>query len=162
MRLSDDRIETLGIDIETAVYHSCSVSWKNKMLIFGGSANEKRQIAEIKDCKITKVGELDFDLDFGTCTGKLHQLFIIDEISQFMQPTPELDTVTQSMSVSTTVTTTTQHVTSQFHLKTHLKKSQPQHTIITEAGLHHQVVIFFKMDRLALKIHLEFSKKIVS
>ena len=67
-------VETLKIDMESTVYHSCSVSWKNKMLIFGGTAYEKRQIAEVKDCKLTKVGELHFDLDFGTCTGMLHRL----------------------------------------------------------------------------------------
>ena len=70
-------IETLEMDIESTVYHSCSVSWKNKMFIFGGTAYEKRQIAQIEDCKLKKVGELQFDLDFGTCTGKLRGIYAL-------------------------------------------------------------------------------------
>ena len=51
----------------TEAYHSCSVTFQNRMLIFGGHDN-KRQISEIIECGIYRVGDLKFDFNYGACT----------------------------------------------------------------------------------------------
>ena len=53
--------------LETQVFWSCSVQWQNQMMVFGG-VGVKRQISEVTDCGLTRVGTLEFDLDSGACT----------------------------------------------------------------------------------------------
>ena len=48
-------------------YHSCSLTYQNRMLIFGGH-DHKRQISEIIECGIYRVGDLKFDFTYGACT----------------------------------------------------------------------------------------------
>ena len=52
---------------DTEVYNSCSLLFNDKMYIFGGY-NEMRQISEIKDCGLKRIGNLEFDFDGGACT----------------------------------------------------------------------------------------------
>ena len=49
-------------DDETEVIGSCSVIWQNENYLFGGwSDNKIRQIAKIDKCRLTRIGELDFE-----------------------------------------------------------------------------------------------------
>ena len=64
-------------EYQTAVYHSCSVQWKNQMIVFGGSGEHKRQISQVINCQLVQTGQLMFDLDFGTCTiGSKDRIFV--------------------------------------------------------------------------------------
>merc|ERR1712142_830279 len=57
---------TIGDDTE--VYDSCSVVYLGHMYIFGGDKKTK-QISEIKkgECSLNRIGDLDFDMNTGTC-----------------------------------------------------------------------------------------------
>ena len=50
----------------TEVRSSCSIVWLGRMFVFGGF-NYKRQISLVDECKLTKKGELPFDMFLGTC-----------------------------------------------------------------------------------------------
>ena len=58
----------IGFNFEsgTEVRSSCSIVWHGKMFVFGGF-NLKRQISVVDECKLTKKGELPFDMSLGTC-----------------------------------------------------------------------------------------------
>ena len=45
---------------------SCSIVWRGKMFVLGGRKYE-RQISVVDDCKLTKKGELSFDMNTGAC-----------------------------------------------------------------------------------------------
>ena len=45
---------------------SCSIVWRGKMFVFGGHKYE-RQISVVDECKLTKKGELSFDMNTGAC-----------------------------------------------------------------------------------------------
>ena len=51
---------------ETEAFGSCSVKFENEMLIFGGR-NEPRQISRIDDCRVKRIGTLEFDFFYGAC-----------------------------------------------------------------------------------------------
>ena len=57
------------LDSNTEVGASCSIVWKSKMYIFGGS-NYKRQISAVENCKLAAVGQLNFDMVFGACASR--------------------------------------------------------------------------------------------
>ena len=48
------------------VDRSCGVTYQNKHLIFGGKVN-KRQILQVDECGLTKLGNLPFDHMLGAC-----------------------------------------------------------------------------------------------
>ena len=48
------------------VDRSCGVTYQNKHLIFGGKVN-KRQILQVDECGLIKLGSLPFDLCIGAC-----------------------------------------------------------------------------------------------
>ena len=48
------------------VDRSCGVTYQNKHLIFGGKVN-KRQILQVDECGLTKLGNLPFDHNQGAC-----------------------------------------------------------------------------------------------
>ena len=52
---------------ETEVYVSCSVTYRNKFYVYGGS-DQKRQISEVKQCELKRIGTLDFDHKYGSCS----------------------------------------------------------------------------------------------
>ena len=54
----------------------CSVAHKNRMWVIGGQYIWKRQVSEVTDCAVRKVGELDFDLLFGSCASAHDQLYL--------------------------------------------------------------------------------------
>ena len=54
-------------DCHTEAYASCSISWKNEMIIFGGYT-ERRQISRLEDFKLKRIGSLNFDFFFGACS----------------------------------------------------------------------------------------------
>ena len=51
----------------SGLQNACSVAHNNKMWVFGGVQNYKRQVLEVTDCEVQKVGELDFDFSYGSC-----------------------------------------------------------------------------------------------
>ena len=53
-------------DDDTEVYSSCSVQWRNRMIVFGGY-DKMRQISEVKSCRLTRIGTLAFELNGGAC-----------------------------------------------------------------------------------------------
>ena len=48
------------------VDRSCGVTYQNKHLIFGGNVN-KRQILQVDECGLIKLGSLPFDHRLGAC-----------------------------------------------------------------------------------------------
>ena len=50
------------------VYLSCSVTYRGKFYIFGGSEQNSRQIIEVKGCSLSRIGTLDFDHYIGACS----------------------------------------------------------------------------------------------
>ena len=55
-------------DDDTDVFTSCSVQWHGRMIVFGGTYDKKRQISEVKSCRLTRIGTLEFNLHVGACT----------------------------------------------------------------------------------------------
>ena len=51
---------------ETEAHNSCSILWLGQMFVFGGD-KYKRQISVVERCKLTKKGELPFDMVSGAC-----------------------------------------------------------------------------------------------
>ena len=49
---------------KTEVHGSCSITWQNKMYVFGGITN-KEQISVIDKCELTSIGELQFKMTQG-------------------------------------------------------------------------------------------------
>ena len=58
---------TMSFDKETQISYSCAVTFRNRFYVFGGQ-KYKRQISEVKECKLTKIGNLDFEHSFGACS----------------------------------------------------------------------------------------------
>ena len=54
-------------EAETSVLRSCSLVWENKPYIFGGSGPSMRQISRLDNCKLSRVGTLDFNFEEGGC-----------------------------------------------------------------------------------------------
>ena len=57
----------LSFGEDTEVHKSCSVTFRNRNYVFGG-VNHRRQISEVKNCELKRIGSLDFDHFFGTCS----------------------------------------------------------------------------------------------
>ena len=51
---------TMSFGRETEVYHSCSVTYRNRFYIFGGN-ERRRQISEVTHCELKRIGTLGFD-----------------------------------------------------------------------------------------------------
>ena len=49
------------------VDHSCTLIFKNEVYIFGGG-DRKRQISQVSDCRLTRIGSLTFDFTSRACT----------------------------------------------------------------------------------------------
>ena len=64
-RSDSDIVMSFGTGTE--VFNSCSVSFRNKFYVFGGR-DETRQISEVAQCQLRRVGTLDFDHYFAACT----------------------------------------------------------------------------------------------
>jgi len=62
--VDDDINFTFGVN--TQVHGSCAASWFNRMFVFGG-LNQKRQMSEVQDCKLKRIGDLDFGFVGGGC-----------------------------------------------------------------------------------------------
>ena len=52
---------------ETQVSGSCSVTYRNRFYVFGGW-NQKRQISEVAQCELKRIGTLGFDHDEAACS----------------------------------------------------------------------------------------------
>ena len=52
---------------ETSAFGSCSVRWKNQMVIFGGDS-KTRVISRLDGYRLNKIGSLSFDFRHGSCT----------------------------------------------------------------------------------------------
>lgn len=62
----EERDFHFAFDKGTEVYHSCAVTWRNQQFIFGGY-NEPNQIAKLESCRLTRIGTLPFDHNYGGC-----------------------------------------------------------------------------------------------
>ena len=58
---------TISFGKGTDVSYSCSVTFHNRFYVFGGE-NEKRQISEVTQCELRRIGSLDFDHDSVACS----------------------------------------------------------------------------------------------
>ena len=65
---------------QTEIYKSCSLLWRNKIMVFGG-VNESRQISTIDQCSLTRVGKLEFSFNYGACTSAHDQIYLCFGIS---------------------------------------------------------------------------------
>jgi len=55
---------TFGVNTE--VHQSCAAALFDRMFVFGGY-NQKRQMSEVQDCKLKRIGDLDFNFVAGGC-----------------------------------------------------------------------------------------------
>ena len=66
-------IYKFGFGQGASVYASCSMTYKNEFLIFGGDTGyhqgDARQISKVIGCRLQRVGTLAFDMRMGACTG---------------------------------------------------------------------------------------------
>ena len=54
---------------KTSVYQSCSITFKNQFLVFGGAkGDDRRQISRLSGCDLRRIGTLEFDHQVGACT----------------------------------------------------------------------------------------------
>ena len=53
--------------VKTDAYQSCSLTWNNKLFIFGG-AYERKQISRLDGYKLNRIGSLFFDHQYGACS----------------------------------------------------------------------------------------------
>ena len=60
---------------ETEVHGSCSVTYQNRFYMFGGK-KQKRQISEVTECEVKRIGSLDFDHSEGACSDNDHEIFL--------------------------------------------------------------------------------------
>ena len=58
---------TMKFGENTEVWHSCSVTFRNRFYVFGGG-NQKRQISEVTKCGLSRIGSLNFDHENGACS----------------------------------------------------------------------------------------------
>ena len=65
---------TFGQDTE--VYHSCSVTLRDELFIFGGM-DDSRQITKLNGCKLERVGTLSFSHFAGACAVVNDNLFVL-------------------------------------------------------------------------------------
>ena len=57
----------MSLEENTEVYGSCSVTYRNKYYVFGGKV-KMRQISEVAECKLRRIGSLDFDHSWAACS----------------------------------------------------------------------------------------------
>ena len=62
----DKRDSYFEFDSGTEAYHSCAITWQNQQFIFGGY-NQPTQIAKLELCRLTHIGDLPFDHNYGGC-----------------------------------------------------------------------------------------------
>ena len=60
---------------------SCSLNFQNRILFFGSGRysrgqDTQRQIAEIIDCQVKKIGSLVFPFSYGLCTTNSKEIFL--------------------------------------------------------------------------------------
>ena len=71
-----EELACIDRDNTTDVYGSCSINWNNQLFIFGGS-NDTRQISRLSGHKLERVGSLDSDHRFGTCSVMANKLIYL-------------------------------------------------------------------------------------
>lgn len=54
------------IDDDTEVERSCSLTWHNKLYVFGGK-RQKKQISRVDSCGLHRIGSLAFEHVYGDC-----------------------------------------------------------------------------------------------
>ena len=60
------------INLNTEVYHSCSLTWRGEHYVFGGH-RMRQQIAKIHDCALMKIGKLQHNFIEGACSNVADQ-----------------------------------------------------------------------------------------
>ena len=61
------KLDCFEPESETEAYYSCSITWTNKLYIFGGHIDQ-RQISRLDGYHLKRIGTLDFDHYLGGCT----------------------------------------------------------------------------------------------
>ena len=69
----------------TNVEYSCSVTWQNRMIVYGGWGEYQYQISEVNDCTLKMIGKLPFIHLYGSCTVADQQIYLC--FSQFPSET---------------------------------------------------------------------------
>ena len=67
-------------DSSTIAFHSCSLSWKNQLHIFGGNP-EKRQISRLRGYKLERIGDLSFDHYHGACSSVANEIYLCFDLN---------------------------------------------------------------------------------
>ena len=68
-------------EYKTQAQGSCSIVWQSKMYIFGGNSYQ-RQISVVDQCKLTSIGELQFNMNDGACAQRDNtEVFICFEVA---------------------------------------------------------------------------------
>ena len=71
----NDVADCFEYDEKTEIYGACSVSWQNKMHLFGGNI-EKKQISRLDDFKLTFLKSLSFEHQSGACSVIRNQIVL--------------------------------------------------------------------------------------
>ena len=73
------------LKLEHPTHKGCSISWENKMHIYGGSHSAKpRQILRLDGYVLQSIGNLNFDFVRGACTTIPDQMIILCFGSRFI------------------------------------------------------------------------------
>ena len=82
----------IGMTFEpgTELQGSCSIVWRGKAFVFGGfdhfEHQYQRQISIVNECKLTRKGELPFDMKDGACAQRDNrELFICFESKSYLK-----------------------------------------------------------------------------
>ena len=66
---------SIGFTVNHQNFRSCSLTWKNRHLIFGGN-DSKKQIVEVIGCNTTRIGSLEFEFENGICCTAQDQIYL--------------------------------------------------------------------------------------
>ena len=66
---------SIGFTVNHENFRSCSLTWKNRHLIFGGD-DSKKQIVEVIGCNTTRIGSLEFEFENGICCTAQDQIYL--------------------------------------------------------------------------------------
>ena len=62
----EDRDFTFEFGVDTQVFCSCSLTWKNELYVFGGDS-KRTQISKLLGCQLSSIGHLSFNHYAGGC-----------------------------------------------------------------------------------------------
>ena len=64
---------------------SCSMTWKNRFYVFGGEKSFDKQISRLDQCRLTRVGSLNFPFGYSSCTNMANEKLFLCFHMQYLK-----------------------------------------------------------------------------